>query len=133
MQDKSHHLFLEQCLGELKQKQRMELISFPSVSSHGIQSAVRHLWFFCYHQDLWQSSKLILVSLSLSPPTPAPPISLFFPFLLVGYFQLFIFNLTLRCLNERHNLNVNCGYYQIWLEQEDSGSCSGLSWLRILH
>lgn len=29
---------------------------------------VRHLWFCCYHRDLWQSSKLILVS--LSPPDP---------------------------------------------------------------
>lgn len=37
--------------------------------------------------------------------------------LFVSYFQLFIFNLASRCLNERHNLNLNCACYQIWLEQ----------------
>ena len=46
----------------------------------------------CYHQDLWQSSKVILVSS-------------FFPSFFVSYFQLFIFYLALRCLNGRDNLN----------------------------
>ena len=92
MQGKSFHLFLEQCLGEPKQKQRMELISFPSASPHDVESALRHLWFCFYHQDLWQSSKVILV---------CP----FFPSFFVSYFQLFIFYLALRCLNERDNLN----------------------------
>lgn len=42
------------------------LISFPSASPHDVWSVVRHLWCRCFHQDLWQSPKLILVSLSLS-------------------------------------------------------------------
>lgn len=42
--------------------------------------------------------------------------------LIVSYFRLLVFNLALRCLNETHSGNLNCGCYQIWLTWEESGS-----------